>query len=75
MNNDAIVKTMNAMIHATTVLYTTEKQTYFHEPVSRAIAVSVAIHGQYNKTNTRNDNADAGVKSGWPVTVDGIVIF
>ena len=73
MKREAAENTTNAIIQATTVLYTTEKQTYFHEPVSRAIAVSVAIHGQYNSTKIRNASADAGVKSGCPVRGEGVV--
>lgn len=38
--------TANAMIHATAVLYNTENTPYFHEPVSRTMAVTVAIQGQ-----------------------------
>lgn len=38
------------------------------------MAMTVAKHGQYSRINTINANADAGVKSGLPVTGDGVVI-
>lgn len=37
------------------------------------MAVIVAMQGQYNKMNTINARADAGVKSGLPVMESGVV--
>ena len=41
-------------------------------PVSFTIAAMVATHGKYNNTNTKNPNAEAGVKGALPVILDGV---
>lgn len=45
-NRMAIRYAMNAMIQAMVVLYIMENAVYFHEPVSRVIAASVAMQGK-----------------------------
>ena len=57
----------NATSHATSVLYMMENRLYSHEPVSRAIAVTVAVHGKYSRTKTMRLNAQAALKYGNPV--------
>lgn len=56
--------TRKATTHATAVLYAMLNSPQRHEPLSREMAVTVAIHGQYSRINTMNAKADAGVKSG-----------
>ena len=63
---------MNANTHARAVLYNTENSAYFQEPASRAIAVNVAIHGKYRRTNTMNAKADSGVNGAFPVNLEGV---
>ena len=37
-------------------------------PVSPEMAITDAMHGKYNNTNTMKENATKGVKSGFPET-------
>ena len=59
-----------ARTHAIPVLYSRVNRVYFHDPVSRETAASVAIQGKYSSTNTMKASAEACVKGGSPVILE-----